>query len=183
MDEAGTAADSGKATMTLRGENEVVVVREFEAPRELVWRAYTTPELVAQWWPGGQGRTTSVEIDLRVGGRWRFAMVARGGFEVAFHGVYREIVPGERIVNTEVYEAEPDGEALVTVAFAESEGRTTLTFVTEMPSRALRDQIAGQMEGGLQEALDVLEEIVAALALTSPPGPSPARRSRPDHGR
>lgn len=155
-------AHSGKATVTLRGVDEILIAREFDAPRHLVYRAYTTPELVKRWWSGRRGRTTSVEIDLRVGGRWRYAMVADEGFEVAFHGEFKEIVPEERIVNTEVYEAVPDAEALVTVTFEEIDGRTKLTALMQMPSREVRDMAAEMMEAGVQEAYDLLEEVAAA---------------------
>ena len=75
-----------------------------------MYKAWTTPELVKRWWSGQRGEVTLAEIDLRVGGAWRYVMVAGGGFEVAFHGEYREIVPNERLVGTEVYEGMPDGE-------------------------------------------------------------------------
>ena len=95
---------------------------------------------------------------------WRYVMTAHGGFEVAFHGVYREIVPNERIVSTEVYEAVPDGEALYTATFAESGGRTILTVLMELASKEDRDMVINSgMEGGLQEAYDHLEQIAVSL--------------------
>src|SRR5262245_37824523 len=102
----GTAAmpTSGTAKVTLPADDQILITREFDAPRHLVYRAWTTPELVKRWWAGRRGRMTVVDIDLRVGGRWRYVMAAEGGGEVGFHGEYREIVPNERIVNTEVYE-------------------------------------------------------------------------------
>src|SRR5919206_1841670 len=99
---------TSSATVTLPRENQILVTREFDAPRHLVYRAWTTPELVRRWWSGRRGEVTSVEIDLRVGGTWRYVMVANEGFEVAFHGEYRELVPNERIVSTEVFEGMPD---------------------------------------------------------------------------
>src|SRR5215510_2766854 len=95
---------SQKAKVTLPAEAQILITREFDAPKDLVYRAFTTPELVKRWWAGKRGEMTSAEIDLRVGGRWRYVMVADGGFEVGFHGEYREIVPNERVVSTEVYE-------------------------------------------------------------------------------
>ena len=83
---------SGKATVTLPTDEQILITREFDAPRHLVYKAWTTPELVKRWWSGDRGEVTLVEIDLRVGGMWRYVMVANGGFEVAFHGEYREIV-------------------------------------------------------------------------------------------
>src|SRR3954464_255537 len=155
---------SGTATVTLPADDQILITREFDAPRHLVYKAYTTPELVRRWWTARRGEMTVAEIDLRVGGRWRYAMVATGGAEVAFHGEYREIVPDERIVSTEVYEGMPDAEALDTVTFAEAGGRTTLTILVEHSCREHRDaHVESGMEDGLQDALDLLEETVASL--------------------
>ena len=77
---------SGTATVTLPTDEQILITREFDAPKHLVYKAWTTPELVKRWWSGHQGEMTIAEIDLRVGGRWRYVMVANGGFEVAFHG-------------------------------------------------------------------------------------------------
>ena len=84
-----------RALVTLPRDDQILITREFTAPRALVYRAYTTPELVAQWWHADRGTIDSIEIDLRVGGRWRYAMTANGGFPVVFHGEYLEIVPAE----------------------------------------------------------------------------------------
>jgi uncharacterized protein YndB with AHSA1/START domain len=161
------ATGSRNAVVTLPKETEILITREFEAPRHLVYRAYTTPDLIKRWWSGDRGEVTSVEVDLRVGGRWRYAMRATEGFEVAFHGEYREIVPNERLVTTEVYEGIPNGEAagaVVTTTFAEKDGRTTLTSLIQLPSQEVRDAIINSgMEGGLQEAFDHLEQVVASL--------------------
>ena len=99
---------SRKATVTLPADDQILITREFDAPRHLVYKAWTTPELVKRWWSAKRGEVTIAEIDLRVGGTWRYVMVADGGFEVGFHGEYREIVPNERLVSTEVYEGMPD---------------------------------------------------------------------------
>src|SRR5262249_18027176 len=128
-------------TLTLPAEAQILMTREFDAPARLVYQAYTTPELVMRWWAGRRGVVRSADIDLRVGGAWRWVMDAHNGYEVAFHGVYREIVPDARLVFTEVFEGAPDGEALVTVTFAETEGRTTLSTLMELPSREIRDAI------------------------------------------
>ena len=101
-------ATTGSAVLTLPSDTEILMVREFDAPRELVFKAYTTPELVKRWWAGKRGNVTIAEIDLRVGGQWRYVMVADGGFEVAFHGEYHEIVPNEKLVNTEIFEGAPE---------------------------------------------------------------------------
>ena len=134
-----------------------------------MWEAYTTPELVRRWWHARRGEVTSIEIDLRIGGRWRYAMIAaNGGFEVAFHGEYREVVPGERLVSTEVYEGAsdpvPPAPALTTATFEERDGRTTLTILVAHASKAARDMhLAAGMEDGLQDALDLLEQVAASL--------------------
>lgn len=155
---------TGTAEITLPTDTQVLIRREFDAPKHLVYRAYKSPELVKRWWAGERGRVTLAEIDLRVGGRWRSVMIANEGFEVAFHGEYREIVPDERIVNTEVYEAMPEGEALVTVTFTEEDGRTTLSMLTDMGSREARDgMVASGMEVGVQEGFDILERIAIEL--------------------
>src|SRR5204863_2662609 len=140
---------SRTATVMLPADDQILITREFDAPRELVYRAWTTPELVKRWWSGRRGEVTSIEIDLRVGGRWRYVMVANEGFEVAFHGEYREIVPNERIVSTEVYEAVPDAEAVDTVTFAEADGRTLVSILVQHTSKEHRDaHVDSGMEDG-----------------------------------
>jgi uncharacterized protein YndB with AHSA1/START domain len=158
------AVSSGTATVTLPSEKEILITREFDAPRHLVWRAWTTPELVLKWWSGQRGEMTLAEIDLRVGGRWRYVMNAQGGMEIAFHGEYREIVEHERLVHTEVFEAMPDNPALNIVTFSESGGRTTLELLVQCNTQEDRDGIIESgMEGGMQEQMDLLEELAVSL--------------------
>jgi uncharacterized protein YndB with AHSA1/START domain len=155
---------SGRATVTLPNEEQILIAREFDAPRHLVYRAWTEPELVARWWGGNRGEVTVAEADLRVGGAWRYVMVTDDGFEAAFRGEYREIVPNERIVSTEVYEGMPEAEALNTVVFAEADGRTTVTVLVQHASKEARDaHIASGMEAGMREAMDLLEGVANAL--------------------
>jgi uncharacterized protein YndB with AHSA1/START domain len=158
---------SQSAKVTLPTDEEILITREFDAPRHLVYKAWTTPELVSRWWPGRRGKMTSAEIDLQVGGTWRYVMTAHGGHEVAFHGEYREIVPNERLVNTEVYEGIPGGDddpALNIVTFTEVDGRTTLSLLTRVGNQEVRDMIIDSgMEGGMQEGMDLLEEIAISL--------------------
>jgi uncharacterized protein YndB with AHSA1/START domain len=152
------------ATVTLPTDRQILITREFDAPRHLVYRAWTTPELVRRWWHARRGEVTVAEIDLRVGGAWRYVMVTEGGLEVGFHGEYREIVRDERIVCTEVYEGMPDAAALDTLSFAERDGRTTVTMLVEHESREHRDaHVDSGMEDGLQDALDLLEEVARSL--------------------
>ena len=155
---------SGTATVTLPTDEQILIRREFDAPKHLVYKAWTTPELVKRWWSGNRGEMTIAEIDLRVGGTWRYVMVTDDGFEVAFHGEYREIVPNERIVSTEVYEGMPEGEALNTVTFTETEGRTILTVLVQHSSKEARDaHIDSGMEIGMQEGMDLLEQVAISL--------------------
>jgi uncharacterized protein YndB with AHSA1/START domain len=156
---------SGTARVTLPTDEQILITREFDAPKHLVYEAWTTPELVKRWWNAKRGEVTIAEIDLRVGGKWRYVMVA-DGHEVGFHGEYREIVPNERIVSTEVYEGVPDpGEGtLNTLTLTEVDGRTTLTVLVEAPSKEVRDAIIDSgMEAGMQDAMDLLEEVAISL--------------------
>ena len=159
---------SRKATVTLPTDTQIHITREFDAPRHLVYKAYTTPELVKKWWSAKRGEVTIAEIDLRVGGRWRFVMVADGGFEVGFHGVYREIVPNERLVSTEAYEGIPnpdDNASVNTLMLAEKKGRTMLTVICEYGNQQTRDMvIQSGMESGMQDAFDLLEEVAQSIS-------------------
>jgi uncharacterized protein YndB with AHSA1/START domain len=162
---------SGKAQVTLPTDEQILITREFDAPKHLVFKAWTTPELVKRWWGANRGEVTIAEIDLRVGGNWRSVMVTTdGGVEVGFHGEYREIVPNERIVSTEVYEGMPQGDGpeegtLNTMTFAEADGRTTLTILVQAPSKEIRDAIIDSgMEAGMQDALNLLEQVAISLA-------------------
>ena len=158
------ATSSGTATVTLPTDEQILITREFDAPKHLVYRAWTTPELVKRWWSANRGEVTLVEIDLRVGGAWRYVMIADGGFEVAFHGEYREIVPNERIVSTEVYQGMPEAEALNTLTFTEADGRTTVTILVQHTSKEHRDaHINSGMEAGLQDAMNLLEQVAVSL--------------------
>ena len=159
---------SGSATVTLPTDEQILIAREFDAPPHLVYKAWTTPELIRRWWAGRRGEMKVVDIDLRVGGTWRYVMIAHGEFEVAFHGEYREIVPNERIVTTEVYEgapAAPEGEDVLNViTFTEVDGRTLLELLVKTPSREVRDTIVDSgMEGGVQEQMEILDEILRTL--------------------
>ena len=155
---------SGTARVTLPTDEQILITREFDAPKHLVYKAWTTPELVKRWWHANRGEMTVAEIDLRVGGTWRYAMVTPDGLEVGFHGEYREIVPNERLVSTEVYEGFPEGEALDTLTLTEVDGRTTLTILVEHTSKEHRDgHINSGMEDGMQDAMDLLEQVAASL--------------------
>jgi uncharacterized protein YndB with AHSA1/START domain len=165
MDMAVTS--SGTAVVTLPTDTQILITREFDAPKHLVYKAWTTPELIKRWWSGGMGDVTIAEVDLRVGGRWRYVMTADGGFEVGFHGEYREIVANELIVCTEVYEGMPEGEgeaAVCTHTFTEKDGRTTLALRTQLASKEDRDAVINSgMETGMQAGWDLLEQVAVTL--------------------
>ena len=159
-----TPDTSNRALVTTPTDTQILVTRVFDAPPELLYRVWTTPELVRRWWHARRGEVTLIEIDLRVGGAWRYVMVANGGFEVAFHGEYREIVPNARIVTTDVYEAMPDAPALTTTTFAEHDGGTLLEILVEHGSQATRDAHAAGMADGLDDALELAAQLAASLA-------------------
>ena len=162
---------SGKLTITLPSDTEILFTREFDAPPHLVWEAATKPEYVVRWWNCMEGYQMPVcEIDLRVGGKWRYLMVDPEGKEIGFHGVYREIVPHRRLVNTETFDPFPDNETVVAVTFEARGQKTLLTAVQTCPSKATRDAIiASGMEVGAALAYDLLEEVAGSLVgKTSP---------------
>jgi uncharacterized protein YndB with AHSA1/START domain len=155
--------------VTFPSDEQILITRTVNAPRRLVYRAWTTPELVRKWWAGRRGEMTVADMDFRVGGAWRYVMVAHGEFEVAFHGTYREIVPNERIVQTEVMETpgeESGGEGVVnTVTFRDADGGgTTVSILTDAGSKEVRDMIAQSgMEGGVREQFELIEELAGSL--------------------
>jgi len=159
-------ASKGTAVVTLPTNTQILITRTFDAPKHLVYKAWTTPELIKRWWGAKRGEVTVADVDLRVGGMWRWVMVTDSGFEVAFHGEYRELIPNERIVSTEVYEGFPeaDAESLNTMIFTELDGRTTLAILVEHKSQDHRDaHINSGMEAGMQDALDLLEQAAISL--------------------
>jgi uncharacterized protein YndB with AHSA1/START domain len=165
-----TLTSDSKAKVSLPTDDQILITREFEAPRHLVYKAFTTPELVERWWHAKRGEVTLVEIDLRVGGAWRYVMIAHDGTEVGFHGTYREIVPDERLVTTEIYEGLPEGvsedDAMTvnTTTFAEDDGRTRLTILVQAKNKVSRDAIIESgMEDGLEDALQLLEQVALSL--------------------
>lgn len=148
----------------LPSDREVVMTRDFDAPRELVFEAFTQPEILKRWLMA-PGRTLEVcEIDLRVGGAYRFVWRGPGKHDVGMHGVYRELVPPERYVRTEAWEDWDAGELLVTAALTQRGRITTLISTSIFPSREVRDAVlkAG-MERGAEESFDLLAELLASL--------------------
>ena len=159
---------SGSAKLTFPSDTQIQITRDFAAPKHLVYKAVTTPELVKRWWNAKRGEVTLAEIDLRVGGKWRSVMVTPDGFEVGFHGEYREIVPNERIIQTEAYEGAPDPDDNATVntmTLTEAGGVTTMTVLIDCPNEFVRNAIVESgMEAGMQDAYDLLEEVAISLA-------------------
>jgi uncharacterized protein YndB with AHSA1/START domain len=154
----------GSATVTLPSDTEIVITRQFDAPAALVFEAWTTPEHVQRWWGFDTSEWLVCEIDLRVGGTWRFVTREAGGFEVGFHGEYREIDAPHRLVSTEVYEGFPDGEAVNTLVLDERDGVTTMTVTTVHSRQEHRDaHINSGMEGGMQISMNRLEDLVGLL--------------------
>lgn len=159
-----TVANSGTAKVTLPGDDQILIEREFAAPALLVWRAITEPELVRRWWHAGRGEITDCEIDLRVGGRWRYAMRPFGGGEFAFYGEYLEIVPNQKIIQTETFEPFPDAAATNTTTLSEHEGVTRLRTLVQHKTAQARDMhINSGMEPGMQDAFDLLEQVAISL--------------------
>jgi uncharacterized protein YndB with AHSA1/START domain len=161
---------SRTARVTLPTDEQILIEREFDAPRHLVWKAFTTPELVRRWWHAKRGEMTVCEMDVRVGGTYRYAMVTPDGFEVAFHGDYLEVVPESRVVTRDLYEGVPEGvsdedaSTVNTATLTEIDGRTRLTILIQAANKTSRDAIvASGMEDGLQDALDLLEETAVSL--------------------
>jgi uncharacterized protein YndB with AHSA1/START domain len=157
--------NSGKLKLTARGDREIVMTREFDASRDLVFDAYTKPELLKRWMGVFGGWTLPVcEIDLRVGGTYRFVWRNADGTNMGMRGVYREVVRPERLVNTEKFdEAWYPGESLITLVLTEKAGKTTMTVTMRYESREARDAVVkSPMEGGVAASYDNLAELLAS---------------------
>jgi uncharacterized protein YndB with AHSA1/START domain len=160
--------NTGTLKVTTRGDREIVMTRVFDAPRHLVWDAHTKPELVKRWLTGPPGWTFAVcEMDLRVGGKYRWVWKGPDGTEMGMGGVYREIVPPERLVNTQLFDQDwTGGEAIGTLDFTERDGKTTITNTILYSSRAARDAVLKTpMEQGMGAGYDRLEELLATPAV------------------
>lgn len=155
---------TGSAEVTLSSDTEILIIREFDAPAELVFDVWTTPEHVRNWWGWETDPMTVCEIDLRVGGKWRFVAVNEDYGEVDFYGEYLEIDRPRRLVSTEVFAPYPDSPAVNTLSLEENDGVTTMTILVEYPSKEARDAtIASGMESGLQHSLDRADRVLSAL--------------------
>jgi len=159
--------NSGSFNITAHGDREIVVTRVFDAPRGLVFDAYTKPELVKRWLTGPDGWSMPVcEIDLRAGGKFRYVWKSDSdGHEMGMGGVYREVLKPDRIVATEVFdEAWYPGEAVDTIVLAEQDGKTTLTQTIVYNSRATRDAVLkSPMQYGMAMSYDRLEKFLPSV--------------------
>jgi uncharacterized protein YndB with AHSA1/START domain len=158
----------GKLTVTTPSDREIVMTRTLDAPRELVFDAWTKPELLKRWLYGPDDWPFAVcEVDLRVGGTLRFEWRHRGGGVMALSGVYREIVPFERLVFTEVFDEDwTGGETLVTMTFIEHDGKTAVTQSILYSSRAARDgALKTAMEEGMAMSYNRLAEQLPSLGV------------------
>jgi uncharacterized protein YndB with AHSA1/START domain len=151
-------------TLSTPSDREIVMTRIFDAPRNLLFDALTRPDLLARWY-GPRGWSLVVcEIDLKVGGAWRFVSRRPDGKEIGQRGVYREIVAPERLVNTESWEDWNPGELLVTTVLVEQGGTTTLTSTTVFPSQEVRDMLVKSgMANGAAETYDKLADCLASI--------------------
>lgn len=155
---------AGSATVELPSDTEILITREFDAPAELIFEVWTTPEHIRNWWGWESDPMTVCEFDLRVGGKWRFVAQNAGFGEVAFHGECLEIDRPHRLVSTEVFEPFPDSKAINTLTLEEEDGVTTMTIHVLHDSKEARDaHIASGMEAGLQHSLDRAEAILVRL--------------------
>ena len=157
--------DSGALKVTTRGDREIVMTRVLDAPCSMVFDAFTKPELVRRWLLGPEGWSMPVcEIDLRVGGTYRYVWRHAKGHEMGMGGVFREIVPPERIVSTEKFdEAWYPGEAVGTLVLTERDGKTTVTQTVLYQSREAREAVLkSPMESGVAAGYDRLAELLAS---------------------
>lgn len=161
-----TAANSGTFQVIPSSDRAVTLTRLFDAPRDLVFDAMTQPRQIARWWGQlGEGYSVPVcEVDLRVGGAWKFVNAFPKG-ECTFYGTYKEIARPDRLVFTEIFAPYPDAGSLVTATFTEEGGKTRLTVLAEYPSKDVRDMVlASGMERGAALSYDRLEDVAAELA-------------------
>ena len=159
-------SDTGTLTVTTPSDREIAMIRVFDAPRRLVFRALTEPELMKRWFSGPPGWSfTTCEADVRPGGKYRFVWSDQNGTDMGMGGVYIEVTPPERIVATEKFDqAWYPGEAIVTQSLTESGGKTTLTLTVRYESKEARDGVlASPAKEGVQYTYDRLAEFLKTL--------------------
>ena len=165
-----TAIDTPSLSVRPQGERDIVMSRRFNAPRRLVFDAWTKPELLRRWY-GARGWTLPVcEVDLRPGGGYRYVMRGPNGADVTLRGTYRQVSPPERLVSTEAFEGfseseqgwRPEDESVSSMVLTEEDGKTTWTLTTTYPSREVRDAAYALKQAweGMGYSLDRLEEVL-----------------------
>ncbi|MGC7363834.1 SRPBCC family protein [Mycobacteroides abscessus] len=158
----------GSATVVLPSDTTILITRSFDAPAALIFRALTQPELVTRWWGFEDAQWEVCEIDLRVGGTWRYVVrqpcESEPDREVAFHGEYRELDPPHRLVSTEVFEGVPEGEAVVSTTLDEVDGVTTMRVLVQHTCKEHRDgHVESGMEVGMQVSYNRIEDLLRDL--------------------
>lgn len=153
----------GKLVVTLANDRDIVMTRVFDAPRHLVAKAWTTPELLKRWYGPRDWHLEICEVDLRVGGQWRFMLAGPDGQKMGMRGVYQELALPDRFVTTESFDDYP-GESVITSVLTEVDGKTTMVATVRYPSKEVRDiVIQTGMEHGAAETYDKLEELLPSL--------------------
>lgn len=156
------ATRHGSARVTLPSDTEILITRDFEASPERVWAAMTTPHHLLRWWGPDWHPLVSCEVDLREGGRWRFVSRGVDGDELAWHGRYREVVPPERLVSTEVFEGNPQAPVVTITTLSHADGITTVRTLVQHTSTQARDNhVHSGMESGLQGSYNRLDDVLA----------------------
>lgn len=157
-----TTTRYGSAAVTLPSDTQILITRVFDATPAEVFHAWTTPEIVRRWWSGPDRPTTVCEIDLRVGGSWRYVIDMGDGTEVGFHGTYREISVPTRLVSTEVFEGYPDGEALNDMTLTADGDTTVMEVLVTHSCQEHRDMhVNSGMEGGMQLCMNRIDDLIA----------------------
>ena len=162
-------ATASKSEMQLKrlSDTELQITREFDAPREIVFKAMTDPALVARWWGPRRYKTVVDRMEVKPGGKWRMRNIAADGGEHAFRGEYREVTPPERVVWTFEYEPLPGHISVETMTLTERDGRTLLTVRSVFSSKEdLEGMVQSGMESGARESYERLEELLAELKKT-----------------
>jgi uncharacterized protein YndB with AHSA1/START domain len=156
-------------TVTRVSDTELRLTREFDAPRELVFRALTDPALLSRWWGPRRYRTVVDQMDVRPGGKWRMRNIGADGDEHAFRGEFREVVPPERVVWTFEYEPMAGHISVETMTLTERDGRTLLTARDQFASKEdLEGMVNSGMEAGARESYERLDEVIAELKQQKP---------------
>jgi uncharacterized protein YndB with AHSA1/START domain len=155
--------NTGTLKVSLPSDCEITLTRTFRAPRQLVYEAFSKPELLKRWFGPRGWSLVTCDVDVRVGGGFRFVLRGPDGRELGMRGVYREITPPERSVHVESFDDFP-GESQVTAIFTEQDGQTTLNATILYPSRKVRDAvIKSGMEHGAAESYDKLAELLSSM--------------------